>query len=125
MIGVSLGLKLCKAVLENTNLGNGWRRYGYVWFDFRGPAEALAMMAAAGVAWDLALGHKPYHGGDLRMMRHLSIRPRGIPVYVRAAGAMLAQLGGAHARVTRALADRDLTGADIDAIARGEALCED
>lgn len=125
VVGVALGLSLCRAVLEQTNLGNGWVRYGYVWFDWRGPAEGIAMAAAAGIAWDYASGVEPYAHGDRQVMRHVSIRPRGIPVYVRAAGAILAQLGAIHGKVTRALLDHDLTGAHVQALARGERLSAD
>ncbi len=125
VVGAAFGLKLCKAVLKSTDLGNGWMRRGFVWFDWRGTAEALAMMAAAGIAWDKAMGHKPYPGGDFKMLKHLSIRPRGIPVYVKAAGAMLTQLGPIHSSVTRALLERDLTGVDIETLAHGGMLEKD
>jgi hypothetical protein len=44
---------------------------------------------------------------------------------VRAAAALLRTLGPEHARVTRALLERDLTGADLTALAHGERISVD
>jgi hypothetical protein len=43
---------------------------------------------------------------------------------VRAAAALLRTLGPEHQRVTRALLERDLTGADLTALAHGEQISD-
>lgn len=127
VVGVALGLRLREAVLRVETLPGGWEGHGYVWF--RGvhggrQREALALMYAAGAAWDEAVGGE-LSEADERLVRGLVSSARGVRVCVHAAGAMLAGLGVAHARVTRALLERDLRGPDISALARGERLARD
>ena len=87
-------------------------------------------MTAAGVAWERAVapavadaeGPARHDWADLCGLvpsRH------DAETCVRAAGALLAGLGPVHARVTRALLERDLTGADLDQLARGERITDD
>ncbi len=127
VVGVALGLRLREAVLRVEALPGGWEGHGYVLF--RGvhggrQREALALMYAAGCAWEEAVGGG-LSEGDERLCRGLVTSARGVRVCVRAAGAMLAGLGAAHARVTRALLERDLTARDIATLARGERLRHD
>jgi hypothetical protein len=121
VVGVALGLRLREAAIgEGSGHGApGW--LGYTLFDVpRSARMAWVLTLAAGVAWDRAVGDVPAPDGDTRLLRRLGYRGRAVGALVAASGAMLAGLGAAHARVTRALLERDLTGADIAAIARGE-----
>lgn len=123
VVGVALGLRMRAAVLEPAR--PGFTQSGYAWFPTgaRRKREALALMYAAGVAWDRAVGDR-FTATDTRLVRAYVSGRHGVESCVRAAAAMLAGLGPAHARVTRALLERDLSGADITALARGERLTE-
>jgi hypothetical protein len=77
-------------------------------------------MFAAGLAWDKAVRDPRENRADRAAVLQLVSTRHGLDTCVRAAGAMLASLGAVHARVTRALLSRDLTGADVAALARGE-----
>jgi len=120
VVGVALGLRVRLAQLDPPR--PGWTRSGGVWFDGRsGTTEAWGLMLAAGVAWERALrGHARGAAGDLAVLRsmHVHTAPR-VRALELAAAALLAGLGPAHARVTRALLERDLSGADIAALAAG------
>jgi hypothetical protein len=128
VVGVHLGLRLRRVELLAPvgASANGWFDVswgGLVWFE-RGPAAALALMYAAGVAWEGALGSTS--PADARLVREIMPGRGSVKACARAAGALLAGLGTAHARVTRALLEAGtLTGADIAAIARGEKLPAD
>ena len=105
---------------------------GYCWFPLppRRRTWADAVTGAAGVAWERAVapsvpdeqGPQCHDWADL-----LAATPsrHDAETCVRAAAALLATLGAAHARVTRALLERDLGPADIEALARGERLSAD
>lgn len=126
VVGVALGLRLLRASVGRVREGK-YVLAGYAWFHSRGSdvrrREAWAMMYAAGIAWDRALGLPSVHSSlDLRELRKITSGRHGVETMVRAAGAMLAGLGPIHARVTRALLERDLSGSDLAAIARGEDL---
>ena len=122
VVGVALGLRLRCVVLESRP---GWTWGGYAWFP-KGHKHALALMYAAGVAWDRAMVAPEWRKAeDVRLVRELAPGRGGLEACVRGAGAMLAGLGVAHARVTRALLEQDLRGADIAALARGERLTFD
>jgi hypothetical protein len=54
--------------------------------------------------------------------RRLCRSRRDYHAIIRAAAALLAGLTSEHARVTRALLERDLTATDIAALCRGEDL---
>lgn len=124
VIGVRLGLKLREAVLgEEPFPGRpGWLRLGYVWFE-RGPRKttARALTYAAGVAWDRSRGHAvPERVGDMQLLRQCVRSVHDVESTVAAATAMLSDLREAHELCTRALLERDLRGADVAALARGE-----
>jgi hypothetical protein len=146
VVGVATGLTLREAVIGVGPWPGGLIRLGYVWFGKPGPRrrEAFALMTAAGIAWDRKAGPMPkgdlaqlaaeagceleeggFSGGDIAILREYTSGKHGAEACIRAAGAMLADLRVAHARVTRALMTRDLKGADIATIARGETLDED
>jgi hypothetical protein len=120
VVGAALGMHMRRAVLEHAP---GWDWSGSAWFDGRyGTNEAWALMLAAGIAWERAAS-RSMHGarGDLALLRGMGFNTRQrVRVLCLAAGAMLAGRGGIHARVTRALLDRDLDGSDFVALAHGQ-----
>jgi hypothetical protein len=119
VVGVALGLRLKRACI----LPPGGRVVGYAGFDKRcGTAEAFTLMLAAGVAWEeIAAGSWDEARGDLAVLREMGIPTRArVAVLTKAAHALLARLRPVHAQVARALLARDLSGADISTIARGE-----
>jgi hypothetical protein len=120
VVGVALGLRLREAVLGAIDRPD-WQ--GYALFTGANRA-AWALTLAAGVAWDDEL-HEHYSSGDVRLLRRLSYRGGAIDALALAAGAILETRGVAHARVTRALLERDLRAADVAAIARGERIDAD
>lgn len=105
---------------------------GFCWFPLppRRRTWADAVTGAAGVAWERAVapsvpdeeGAQCHDWADL-----LAATPtrHDAETCVRAAAALLATLAAAHARVTRALLERDLGPDDIAALARGERLSAD
>ncbi len=114
VVGVALGLRLRRATAQPSGRDLGW-----AWFDGRArPRDvwAWALMYAAGIAWDEAVGDAP-SPPDVAEVRRLA--PRSRRACVAAAGALLAARGAAHARVTRALLEGDVTGADIEVLASG------
>ena len=128
VVGARLGLRL-----EIASLGPwpGCRKtspdahaLGYAsFFEKRGDGTAQAIMLAAGVAWDRALGYDPWHSTfDWQECRKIVRGVQSVEACVTAAAAMIARLGTFHARVTRALLERDITGADLAALCRGEEL---
>jgi hypothetical protein len=131
VVGVSLGLHLGKASAREWQ-DEGLTCGGYCWFAVPPGrcAWAEAVMVAAGVVWERAThprtadatGLARYDWADL--LSHVPSR-HDAETCVRAAGALLAGLGVVHARVTRALLERDLTGADMARLARGERLTVD
>lgn len=123
VVGVALGMRMRRAVLEPPGAGRTWTWSGGVWFDGRASTtEAWGLMLAAGVAWEWAVaGHARFARGDLALLRSMGVGTRDrVRALATASGAMLAGLGAAHARVTRALLERDLGPDDIAALARGE-----
>jgi hypothetical protein len=84
-------------------------------------------MTAAGVAWERAIApercdeHGPARYDWIDLLENTPSR-HDAETCVRAASALLAGLGVVHARVTRALLERDVTGDDIAALARGERI---
>lgn len=124
VVGTALGMRMRRAVLEAEP---GWSWSGGVWFDGRASTtEAWGLMLAAGVAWEWAtVGHARGAIGDLAVLRSMGVPTRArVRALATASGAMLAGLGAVHARVTRALLARDLAGADVAALARGERLSD-
>lgn len=124
VVGVALGLRLREAVVGPSRM-RGLALDGYTWFPgARGVSWAITL--AAGVAWERAIhGDDAIALGDLRWLRRLGHRGRAVDALALAAGALLETRGAAHARVTRALLERDLTAADVGAIARGERIERD
>jgi hypothetical protein len=124
VVGVALGLRLRRAVIEAPP-ARGWTAPGYCWFyDETGKIQAEALMFAAGIAWERALGHGDATDAseDEKACRALLATDHDLRACVRAAGAMLATLAPIHTRVTRALLARDLSSRDLARIARGERL---
>src|SRR6478609_9003025 len=106
VVGVALGLRLHSASITPAD-----DYYGFVWFPWGGTKLADSLTLAAGVAWERAIGStQGYERDDLAQLRQLQRSASGVRAAVRAAGAMLSSLGPVHARVTRALLERDLTG---------------
>ncbi len=123
VVGVALGLRLRSAVVgyhEDPELGPV---AGVASFDRRsGTTEAYALMLAAGVYFEeRTTGSWTDARGDVRILRTMGHRPDArISVMAVAAGAILESRRAAWDAVTRALLERDITGADVAAIARGE-----
>ncbi len=80
-------------------------------------------MVAAGIAWERAMqaGTEDTAAGDMRWLRTL-VTAAEVPACIRTAEAMLVRLAPLHGRVTRALAERDLTARDVAKLVRGERL---
>lgn len=124
VVGVALGLRLRVASVA-ASYQDGRKLDGYARFDGRcGTTEAFGLMLAAGVAWERNVtGSDTFARGDLGVLREMHIRtPARVAALARASWSLLRELGPVHARLTRALVERDLTGADLTALARGEAL---
>lgn len=87
----------------------------------RGDDVATALMMAAGIAWDRMLRfHPAYSRIDAAELRKLTRGRKSYEACITAAMAMLAGLTQEHARVTRALLERDIVGAAaLDAVCRG------
>jgi len=117
VVGLALGLRLRRAVVRRHTLA-GVTYDGYALFTGgRHSAEALALMHAAGVAHERAVGGLAVHAAaDFRAVREYASSRRGVEALVVAAAAILAGRQREHARMTRALLAHDLSGADIRAI---------
>jgi hypothetical protein len=126
VVGVALGLRV-REVAVGSGSGaaqalrlRGMKVAGYTWFKVpRADWMANALTVAAGIAWERAVNGCD-DGGDRAILRRMGYRGRAVDALAAAAGAILEARGAAHARVTRALLERDLVSADIEAIARGE-----
>jgi hypothetical protein len=105
VVGVALGLVLRRATIKSDG---DW--LGFVLFD-SGAREAELIMYAAVVAWERRTGGDlVYAQGDLEILRG-TFRVRGnarLVALERAAWAILETRSALHARVTRALLERDL-----------------
>ena len=124
VVGCAVGLRLRKARI-GLFLADGVLVDGFAWFAGRshGAREPWAMMYAAGVAWDRAVRSPGYsHSSDAAWARELCSGRAGYLAMLRATAALLAARRHAHERVTQALLERDLTGDDVAALARGESL---
>jgi hypothetical protein len=127
VVGLALGLKLRSAsALPSAECE------GYCWFPLPPNRRtwADAVLTAAGVAWERAVDpNEPDNTGhqssDWAALLEATPTRHDAETCVRAAAALLSGLGGQHARVTRALLARDLTGADVAAMAHGERLSAD
>lgn len=117
VVGVALGLHLRKAVLRRTRKS---KLVGYAQFEV--PAHkrtAWGITLAAGVAFEQRAGTLDAAAGDLQTLVDEGFSGEDIVALVVAADAILESRGTAHARVTRALVQRDLTGEDIERLAAG------
>lgn len=126
VVGVALGLRLGRASALPWAKG-GDEGDGYCWFPLppNRRAWADAVMGAAGVAWERAVAPcaadaDGRQSADWAELLDATPSRHDAETCVRAAAALLAGLGAAHARVTRALLERDLGPDDIAALARGE-----
>jgi hypothetical protein len=121
VVGVALGLHLRKAAV-----GGATNELGYAIFEVPKAARmAWAITLAAGVAFERRAGDLETARADVKELRRAGFDKHSIATLAVAADAILETRGLAHARVTRALLQRDLTGADIEALARGERLDAD
>jgi hypothetical protein len=120
VVGAALGLRLVRAELAPADP----RMDGVAEFRVAPHhAAAWALTLAAGIAWErAATGRRRPRGAalDARLLRELVPGRHAREAHVRAAAAMLATMGGVHARVTRALLERAVGAADVAALARGE-----
>lgn len=124
VVGIALGLRLVAARLDPADHPD-WEGYAHL----EGECSlAHAIVAAAGLAWERRVtGNLDGAAYDLRNLRRLyGCRGKGAKAKIRtlerAAWAILEARGAQHARLSRILAERDLTGADIRALVRGEKL---
>lgn len=122
VVGVALGLRLVRAELAPAGAPPSW--CGRATFAVaRHHRHAWALTVAAGVAWERAATGRRWPAGaagDAAILRRLVPGRHAREALVRAAAAMLATMGGVHARVTRALLERAVGAADVAAMARGE-----
>lgn len=126
VVGVALGLSLRRASARP------WAEHdGYCWFPLPPGRRtwADAVTGAAGVAWERAAHPRDadtegYQRFDWAELLEAVPSQHDAETCVRAAAALLRTLGPEHARVTRALLERDLTGADLTALAHGERLSD-
>lgn len=113
VVGVVLGLRFRRATIT----GNDPKWCGETDFAFvRGDDTANAIMTAAGIAWDRGLRFpRVSYAEDLRWVRKIvGSGRRSVEACVTAAAAILAGRMAVHARVTRALLEGDITGADLE-----------
>jgi hypothetical protein len=123
VVGVALGLRLSSAVTGLRSDPYWGRIAGATRFDGRyGSSEAWALMLAAGVYYEERRGHPKDSAGDRRLLRRYGYWPGGHATLAAAAGAILESRREAWEAVTRALLERDITGADVERIARCEPL---
>ena len=118
VVGRALGLRPFRAVLGDQGDGSA----GFVEWDRR-PwyPEAVRMMYAAGVVWERKCGDLTKAEYDLAELRRAGVQGNGRLVALeRAAWAILAERHALHAKITRALYERDLTERDIRALAKGQ-----
>ena len=120
VVGVALGLRLHSASAlpspKEDLLGHAWFPYG--------SRIALSIMYSAGVAWDRLTG-AGLSEGDVVLVREIERSAAGVRASVRAARALITELRGVHAQVTRALLKQDLRHQHIAALARGERLVDE
>jgi hypothetical protein len=114
VVGVALGAKVSRVTLAG-----GGDVLGCV--DYLAPREAELLLLAAGVVWERRVGDLEHASYDLAALRRLRVYGQARLVALeRAAWAVLSGAAGLHARVTRALLERDLTARDVARLARGE-----
>jgi len=125
VVGCVMGLRFRKATvsrewdpIERDFIG------GATYFDGRyGTHLAWEIMGAAGIAWSKIAGCPwQWHRYDLKELKRSVRTERGRRAVIRTAAVLLQGLSREHTKVTRALMERDITGKDLAAIARGEAI---
>jgi hypothetical protein len=123
VVGVALGLRLRAAAVGLQHWpAHGWLD-GYADFDRRGSSDAWAIMIAAGVYFEDGNGPTAAARIDRAELRRMCSGSRACArAYVVAAGAILETRRAAWAAVTAALLERDITGADVERLARGEGI---
>ena len=119
VVGCAVGLRLDRAAIgpwpgsrksKPCDDAMGWAEF----FEVRGDGTAQAIMIAAGIAWDRGLRFSPrFSSYDWRECNKIVRGRRSVEACVTAAAAILAGRMSVHARVTRALLERDLTAADL------------
>jgi hypothetical protein len=120
VVGVALGLHLERAELAPPDPSmSGCATFAVP----RRHNQAWALTVAAGIAWErAATGRRRPWGArlDARLLRRLVRGRHAREALIRAAAAMLATMGGVHARVTRALMDGPVDSSAIAALALGK-----
>jgi hypothetical protein len=116
VVGLALGLKLRKATIRPTPHGKSGIALGYVWFYSGRKYLAQAIMCCAGVVWDERSGFDVDTVGDLATAKKLVSRG-DVATCMSIARELLDGRRRLHARIASELCDRDLSGADVDALA--------
>ncbi len=116
-VGLALGLRLRKATIVPSPLGRRGIACGYVWFYSERKYLARAIMYGAGAVWDRKAGFEPddTSAGDLAQVATLVSRA-DVPTCLKLAEELLDSRRRLHARIASELCDRDLSGADVEAL---------
>ncbi len=117
VVGVALGLKLREATINPSKRDRARGLVAYTLFRPTSNHEAYAIMCAAGVAWEARQGFAS--AVDRRLIRE-HFPASAVRVFATAAAAILKEREAAHARVTEALLQGSISGADVARIAAGE-----
>lgn len=118
VVGVALGLHLRAATIRREGDTLGYAQFVVP----KRKRLAWAITLAAGLAFERRGGDLDTARADRKLLRAERYNAHAIAALTLAADAILESRGLAHARVTRALLQRDLKRADIEALARGEEL---
>lgn len=120
VVGCALGMRLGRAWVRDSATAppKGMRRDdegAVIWATTRTDL-AYAVMCAAGIAWEALAGDPDVARFDRRLVREHLRRAGGradVRTAVACAAALLEARMALHARVSRLLAERDITGADV------------
>lgn len=124
VVGCALGMRLERAWVRDPSTdpppGMHPQDEGAVLWATSRSNLAYAVMCAAGIAWEhLTGGHPSVSAVDRRLVRE-HLRAPGVRADVRTAvacaDALLRSRMALHARVSRLLAERDITGVDVQEI---------
>jgi len=116
VVGIALGLRLDRITLDLPG-EIGTEAALTIWHGTPWHHEAVAMMFAAGVAWERRCGDLSKASFDLADLRRLHVTGKRLTACERAAWAVLSERHALHTRIVRALVERDLTAADVRAVA--------
>lgn len=121
VVGLALGMRLELATLTPERVRGQLWHGSVTWREGRESARD-AIMYAAGLAWDrsVRLSRGERSSWDWTYCRDIVRSVTAVEACITAAAAILGGRMGAHARVTRALLERDLRAADVRRLARGE-----